>query len=63
MKSFYYISVALIIGTVVGYLVPLILFDILNFPIELPICVLLGMVLSMQVLNYLKQNEIIRKDN
>ncbi len=48
-------------GIVGGYVVPLFLHDIVGFPIELPICVLLGLVLSMQVLNYMTQTGLLEK--
>ncbi|WYP28077.1 hypothetical protein NSQ54_08325 [Alkalihalobacillus sp. FSL W8-0930] len=61
MKSFLLMIAFMFFGVVGGYLVPLFLHDIVGFPIELPICVLLGLVLSMQVLNYMTQTGLLEK--
>ncbi|MCM2676312.1 hypothetical protein [Alkalicoccobacillus plakortidis] len=61
MKNLFLMLFFLFFGIVGGYLVPLFLHDISNFPIELPVCVLLGMVLSMQILNYMTQSGLLEK--
>ena len=61
VKSFFVMIAFLFFGVMGGYLVPLFLHDVANFPTVVPICILLGMVLSMQILTYMSQTGLLQK--